>query len=61
MASTKPKVYAYGTLKRPIVVQRIEQGSRTEYWFKTLDDALEFIRRSKRYTGFEIYKHVGGL
>ena len=43
-------------MTRVYTVVRLEEGSRTEYEFATLTKALNFIRKSKRYTDFELFK-----
>ena len=51
-------------MKRPkpnseYIVQRLENGSRQEHSFRTLTAALNFIRSSRSYSGFELYKPIG--
>jgi hypothetical protein len=35
-------------MKYGVVVQRLEEGNRTEYHFKSLDKAFEFIKESEK-------------
>lgn len=43
---------------KKVVVQRLEEGSRTEYYFVSLVEALEFIKQSEKAKvteeGFEV-------
>jgi hypothetical protein len=35
-------------MANPIIVQREEEGNRTEYRFVSLDEALKFIKQSEK-------------
>lgn len=42
--------------KAKVIVWRLEDGSRQDYYFRSMPEALKFIAASRKHREFEIYK-----